>query len=530
MSLSNLPSSCSAELKLLKRSAVFAMSLGAKELFQTNFIAFVLESRSTNPPEAEEEATEEAEDDFSNVLATTRLNLLKLLFGPNPPNEVVVWREPSNLDLVITAAPRALGDPEAAIPGLSGVDEPLPAVRSDKRVEASTDKVIAVVIEAKLKAVPTESQLRGYTAKLLKNGVGPLALEESEHVLTFKAGTWASIHLKLVSETVVSETTDRSYSKCVLTARADKAGGTGTAIFAGIKGRLRRVLLAPHKRTKAPGWDRLDWKSVFDCFPDAPHGEDSLMAQLLRGYRAQGEALLKVLAATRSQIRASLGNPEETMGMFDKAVTAKAWRQRRIHDLVGKYAYSLLEEAVWDRFRKPPVGEPTVEEYFSVNRMDFSLRSEPFFSNGSPGLNLMWRTEGASKNSRAGPRRFEIGVQMQAGQYRHFLSASHSNERPDPHTLKNWAEELGRLELGSFWHRQVSTGEASIIVGQGAEQRNAFGVNAFLYTHGPYSNVAVGSLSTLILDSLTDARARLNSPATNDMRVAVAVFLSGGHG
>lgn len=528
MSLLNLPSFCSAELKLLKRSAVFAMSLGAKELFQTNFIAFVLESRSANPPEAGEEATEVAEDDFSSVLATTRLNLLKLLFGPKPPDEVVVWREPSNLDLVITAAPRALGDPEAATPGLSGVDEPLPAVRSDKRVEASIDKVIAVVIEAKLKAVPTESQLRGYTAKLLKNGVGPLALEESERVLAFKVGTWASIHLKLVSETVVSETSDRSYSKCVLTARADKVGGTGTAIFAGIKGRLRRVLLAPHKRAEVPGWDRLDWESVFGCFPDADHGDDSLMAQLLRGYREQGEAIVKILAETQSRVSASLGDPEETMGMFDTAVRAKAWRQRRIHDLVGKYAYGLLEEAVWDCFREPRDGEPAVEERFELNGMDFTLQSEPFFSNGSPGLNFMWRAEDSIENLRSAPRRLEIGVQMQAGQYRHFMSASHSNHRPD--TLGTWAGALGGLELGSFWHRLVGTEEGSVLVGHGAQQRNAFGVNAFLYTQAPYATVAVGSLSALILASLTDARARLSSPATKDMRVSVAVFLSGRHG
>lgn len=40
----SLASSSSSEIKLLGRSAAFAMSLGAKELFHTNFLAFLLES------------------------------------------------------------------------------------------------------------------------------------------------------------------------------------------------------------------------------------------------------------------------------------------------------------------------------------------------------------------------------------------------------------------------------------------------------------------------------------------------------
>lgn len=40
----SLASSSSSEIQLLCKSAAFAMSLGAKELFHTNFLAFLLGS------------------------------------------------------------------------------------------------------------------------------------------------------------------------------------------------------------------------------------------------------------------------------------------------------------------------------------------------------------------------------------------------------------------------------------------------------------------------------------------------------
>jgi hypothetical protein len=85
---------CAIHRIALRRSAMFALSRGAKELFHTNFLAFVLE--------LEIEAL--AEEDRLTVELVQRA-LLTRLFGHPVPEQVVSWREPQRLDLVIAALP-----------------------------------------------------------------------------------------------------------------------------------------------------------------------------------------------------------------------------------------------------------------------------------------------------------------------------------------------------------------------------------------------------------------------------------------
>jgi len=113
---------CDDALNRLAKSPTFAMSLGAKELFHTNFLAFLLET------EVEE-------------LACVRQNLISLFFGENPPSRVLTWREKQNFDLIILPVPEN--------------GRPLPTK--------------GVLIEAKLKSIPTRRQLDQYTQKFRRD-------------------------------------------------------------------------------------------------------------------------------------------------------------------------------------------------------------------------------------------------------------------------------------------------------------------------------------------------------------------------
>lgn len=107
--------------------ATFAMSLGAKELFHTNFLGFLLESQDGR-------------------LKDLQLALRELLKIPLQAGEVsycAVWREKYNLDLII-----------------------IPLVEDRDGVSLSATR--CAVIEVKLKSVPTSLQLEGYLGKTLK--------------------------------------------------------------------------------------------------------------------------------------------------------------------------------------------------------------------------------------------------------------------------------------------------------------------------------------------------------------------------
>lgn len=132
-----LVDSVSEALTALDKSPTFAMSLGAKELFHTNFIGFLLETTDLG-------------------LAELRKELRSLLGCPWQPNEetwCMVYRELSSLDLVIV--PMSTCNSETA--GESGERGNAPAVPSGSPV---------AVVEAKLKSLISEEQLLRYQKKL----------------------------------------------------------------------------------------------------------------------------------------------------------------------------------------------------------------------------------------------------------------------------------------------------------------------------------------------------------------------------
>jgi len=118
----NLYRQCQKQIATLKNSPSFAMSLGAKELFHTNFLAFVLK-------------------DQTQSLDPIRTELRRALGFECLKGELTsceVWRESNNFDLVI-----------------------VPILAEDSSLRSR-----ALIIEAKLKSTPTIEQLNSYTHKL----------------------------------------------------------------------------------------------------------------------------------------------------------------------------------------------------------------------------------------------------------------------------------------------------------------------------------------------------------------------------
>lgn len=120
----NLYTECADQVRILEASPAFAMSLGAKELFHTNFLAFILEDQSPS-------------------LASIRIALrktLKIEYRDGESTSCKVWRESNSLDLVV-----------------------IPFLEDGSKLSQRV-----LVVEAKLKSTPTVEQLNNYTEKIRK--------------------------------------------------------------------------------------------------------------------------------------------------------------------------------------------------------------------------------------------------------------------------------------------------------------------------------------------------------------------------
>lgn len=291
------PSNCKRLLEALDRSPIFAMSLGAKELFHTNFLAFLLESND-------------------GTLKVVRDALINLLFG-GEIGPVVTWREKSNLDLVIV--PRSCI--EAASIG-------------QRNSRCSSKPIIAVVIEAKLKSLPDAGQLKSYNEKL---GQGiDLELDGID---------WGN-----------GEVVTASTARIKL---AELEAGDGGILWVprkksqGCNGKIRRVLLSPNGAAlkDSYGWDNVSWKSLKETMNAAQdlQAHTDLMRQVVNDYQNSLGNLLDVLEQAAKFVETAVGENVATFGVFYDAISDSGFRHRRIHDLVGKYASNLLERHVREK-------------------------------------------------------------------------------------------------------------------------------------------------------------------------------------
>lgn len=503
-------------MQYLKTSATFAMSRGGKELFHTNFLSYVLEMDARPLPQ-----------DAKNFVSTTQNKLLDLLFcqkdAASRVVRVLTWREKNNLDLIVLAAPKATPNDGAHDCMLSG-EHILPTLNSVREIAADSDgkfDIVGVVIEAKLKALPTKEQLERYSKKLI-NGVDLPFAEAIEVTLartkrrTKRARKKESNKVKEVQENdkenwgfarirllKVGERNALITAHSVLNSDDGDDPERKGQLIAGLCKAVRRILVLPtiaDDSCSDTGWDTVLWKDIVEAFPSAVDGATDLTSQLLSEYRTSTSHLLQVLAKTRCAVLqwcAGEGESQETLGSVWGAVKHENFKNLRIHDLVGKYAYDIVRRELINEVN----GEPAAN--------DFKFHTYTFMTNATPGVGIELRkTIGVDRKERS----VSIGVQIQGADYRHLLSASHPEKRKEE-GLRKWALTLCDPSLCEPTNgAPVVTGWWKIGLNEPAREQDQvrdfkkYNANAFLYTSQDASALTFQNLKSAVQASMRQAR------------------------
>ena len=259
-----LTTECADQIRVLKESVTFAMSLGAKELFHTNFLAFIFESRA---------------ESLHDVRTKLRSALQFPLELDGKTSVCATWREKRDLDLIVMPLKARTPDAEN---------------KNEYEVIDST----ALVVEAKLKSIPTEEQLRRYTDDLSKSHCLDLPAE-----LGVKVGDQVRL---------------RPGAKC--------------------------VLLAPRKDyplgKQSDHWTQVNWQAVADCLPNDRGEKANDMDWLLADYKDSLTALLGLLRSAETLE----AKRELEWQAFLANLVHEGFRTLRIHDLVSKYGFWCREQ------------------------------------------------------------------------------------------------------------------------------------------------------------------------------------------
>ncbi len=281
------------ELAALKNSVTFAMSLGAQELFHTNFIAFILEN-----------------DD--PLLNNIRQNLGKL-FGIliTTDTKVYTWREKYNLDLVIIAIDW--------INHINNEDE------CDSVDEINNPQVC--VIEAKLKSIPTLVQLDEYDQKL-ENGLR-FDLNDSDYLQSTEHGLLTGFKLE---DSIKPKTITPIY-----------AGKTNT-----INTTFKKILLSQVPLPSCT-WSQQNWNKVAKAIKKSGISTGhSGLSNIVEDYAIDLENLANLITGV---INFSSNN-FKTQQLFSykelcDGINASQFKKIRIHDLVGKVVFNDLEQRLF---------------------------------------------------------------------------------------------------------------------------------------------------------------------------------------
>lgn len=264
----------------LKKSPTFAMSLGAKELFHTNFLAFLFES-----------SCEE--------LRQTQNNLKKLFFGEVFEDKVFVFREKAHMDLILLRIPSK--------------------DFSDK------SKTIAVAVEAKLKSIPTQNQLDNYSDKFT-NGIS-IDLPDSDNLFFAGIENVRKITLTIEKEgnSKIDLKVDREESSTLKTLK-DKVLGIG-----------KTFILTPKTGELFNGtWEHVTWDKVAEAIQQS--ADMGLVHQVVGQY---GKDLANLMCQLDLVDKLNLAfiHGEMTLDELKNLLLDEKFRNLRIHDLISKYSF-----------------------------------------------------------------------------------------------------------------------------------------------------------------------------------------------
>lgn len=368
----------------LIKSPTFAMSLGAKELFHTNFLAFLLETTD------------------ASILSISKI-LKKRLLGNGFEGDVLVLREKNNFDLVV-----------------------LP-----KSSESVTD-YSSVIIEAKMKSIPTMEQLTNYSNKIANGFKVEVSDGNCVHVVIDQNGT----KYRLV-------------------------GKEGNRFWSTVQKTARKILLAPTRPFEQETWEFMEWSTLNE---DIKRGlklgqedeVDSTVPNVVKSYANDLDNILEILNRVDKYVEGFCQRHSDLqLGDFDSSLK-EVFSKLRIYDLVAKYSYWRLSQ----KLLKFVVG----------------ANFEVGFTNGTPLLHI-WKHLANQK--------YKIGVQIQDSQFRHFMESKTADDGlrafvKDGDYISNWFNKIA----------QNSSGDIESI-----EQLNKFDANKFLYSKVDVASYSFSQLS-----------------------------------
>lgn len=404
----------------LRKSVTFAMSRGGRELFHTNFFAFILESNNE-----------------SEFFQKVRTNLLHLLFGEGIPNQVIALREKFNMDLML-----------------------IPSIEDIKK--ATTCRI--VIIEAKLKSIPTHQQLMEYNSKL--ENVLSIDIDGYEEFLNEENSPFKELKIDK----------DSSGYKVTLKSTEDKTKNITTP---GVT--IRKILLTPESYLEGwsesdfDGWESLDWHQLLACIPDLidSRSKEDLLNQTLVDYKKSTTNVAKLIESSIDHANQFIGHQHLTYQPFYEDIQdSKKLRSLRVHDLVGKVVFNKLENALAKK----------INEVLD-NQTGFEFVTQTFYTNSTPGLQCLFQ-------KKDGKKLFEIGIQIQGNDYRHFIS-------------KNFNSNKELIELGNDvdiyqWMKMSGLNKGK----RGSDEFKVYDKNKFIYLSHPIKDETYEQLSAKILESM----------------------------
>ena len=479
-----------SHLAALKKSPVFAMSRGGLELFHSNFWAFILglDSSDLDPVDRP-------------IAQATRTSLLTSLFGLDIPSRVWVWREKYKLDLVVIAAPEVSVESESATPQL-GAKQFMPVNRKRKNQNGLPNVGAAcVLVEMKLKAIPTRAQLDSYTDKLAQglnfDLPNPIRTGEKE---------WGRIQVQLDNK-LQSKVKLWAYPAYPGLEEEQEAEIASASAFAGAEGNAHLLLITPgfdEKVVSECPWQGRRLSEILNAMSQAvdqarraaPSTGGGLFTSVIQDYLCSTRILCQLVEEVQSDVAdfcvAGIG---ELRDVYSSS-SGKRFIDARVHDLVGKQAYSVMRDKALERLNS-----------IKLPPSDFVLHAETIFTRGVPGFNLEYTKELKPDGKRK--RAVRLGVQVQGGCYRHFVSSSLSTDA----LLKEITKDV---ELGAW------LGGESLEQGEFQEKR-FFGQNKFVYREKDISGLTWVYVSQMIESSIISAAALLTSEAVRARLVNLAV-------
>lgn len=366
----------------LNNSATFAMSRGGRELFHTNFLAHILEIETKNIEEIEQKGITKQLNSYTLDVKKAIIN--QLFVTENKPKNVRAFRERKNLDLIL-----------------------IPEINELNKVRE------IVVIEAKLKSIPTREQLDKYNQSLNKS----LNLELFDDV-EFNTSTMNESEVEADTELKKNIIKVSLKDNTISLIESDRKKFSRTPNELKIDNiTVTKRLLSPSftypDKLEDTGWELLDWSKFLNTLIEVPTTSPdknetaklSLLDSLVKDYIDSTKKLLDLANESYKMANSFISNDNIIFKQFHKYIESSEFKKVRVHDLIGKIAYFKLQE----HMRKD------LEQKYQKSHSDFKFDSYTFYTRATPLFVIQFKKTINDKTS------LRIGVQVQGNQYRHFI-------------------------------------------------------------------------------------------------------------